>query len=155
MENHVYDVFYAAFKPVVSPHQHGFLKGRSTFSNLFTFVNIISSNLNEHNQIDVNFTDLSKAFDLLNHDVILRKLESLDISQNYICLLRSYLSLCVNVVSLAGFDSEPFRSDSGMPQGSNLGPFLFIITLNDVDRNLTCFVLIYADDIKIFLPIDY
>ena len=153
-EKILYQHLLVSFKPVLSEYQHGFVHGRSTVSNLLMFTKLVYELLRDHDQVDVIYTDFSKAFDILDHQVLLSKLSNLNISSNLFNLLISYLTTRKNVVFCSGCFSNPFYPSSGVPQGSNLGPLLFIITLNDVVNSVNCYILIYADDIKLFLPVD-
>lgn len=121
---------------------------------MLTFTQIIHMGLTSYKQVDVIYTDFSKAFDKLDHNVLLYKLSLLDLSDNILQLISSYLNDRVNVVNYAGYNSTPFVPTSGVPQGSNLGSLLFAIATNDVDLFVNCHLLMYADDMKLFLPIN-
>lgn len=97
--------------------------------------------------------DFAKAFDKVNHHVLLVKLCHLGIHGNLLRWIRSYLSRRSQLVSVHGYDSEPFLAESGVPQGSNLGPLLFLFFINDLLTRLKSPCLAYADDIKIYRTI--
>lgn len=147
------EILYSRIASDISIYQHGFVSKRSTITNLLSFTQHIYDLLNDYSQIDVIYTDLSKAFDKVDHEILLQKLLSLDLPHKLIQLIASYLLNRPNTVQYSGFASVPFTPSSGVPQGSNLGPLLFSIYMNDVSLSLICHHLLYADDVKLYLPI--
>lgn len=149
-ESIVYDSLYFHCKSIFSPQQHGFLKGRSTTTNLTEFVSKTLQTLEEGNEVDVITTDFSKAFDKICHLTIYLKLKALGFPPSFISWLRSYLEKRQYRVLFRFSVSDPINATSGVPQGSHLGPLIFVLTINDVghiikDSDLS----IYADDMKI------
>lgn len=153
-EGLVYKFIYSHFLHLLNPHQHGFVKKRSTTSNLLQYTNYLCSAFNEKKQVDSIYTDFAKAFDRVNHHILVSKLSHLGIHGSLLRWLDSYLLNRTQLVTVYGFDSSPFLATSGVPQGSNLGPLLFLVYINDLLNQLTCDFLAYADDIKIFRKID-
>lgn len=137
-------------KSRISDNQHGFCKGRSTTSNLVVFTEYVSRLLDKCLQVDTIYTDFSKAFDVLDHTILLNKLNQFGCSLNLLMLFESYLSDRTQYVEILGYQSNIFKATSGVPQGSNLGPVLFSIFINDLCQLLPENSLGYADDIKLF-----
>ena len=118
---------------------------RSTVTNLCCFTQYVSNSFDNKEQVDVIFTDFSKAFDRL-----LMKIHNYGLSRHLVKLVQLYLSPRFQCVKYHGFESGKFPVYSGVPQGSVLGPFFFVIFIDDIIKNLNSEVLIYADDLKIF-----
>jgi hypothetical protein len=138
----------------LSPNQHGFTKCRSTETNLVSISQYLSDALDNHSQVDVVYTDLSKAFDRIDHGLLLIKLESFGFSDSLVELIRSYLSDRFMYVGVNGYASKSFKQESGLPQGSVLGPLFFNIFINDLVDDLDVPHLLFADDMKIYLTVD-
>ena len=123
---------YSHIMPVISNSQHGFMKGRSTCTNLAEFTQLVSNALNLKKQIDVIYTDLSKAFDTVNHKLMLEKLRLVGMCDSLVSLFKSILIGQKQFVEYQGYRSYVYECSSGVCQGSNLGPLLFLIFMNDV-----------------------
>ena len=141
---------YAHIATYLSPQQHGFIKGKSTVTNLFLKTQYLADCIDRRSQVDCVYTDFSKAFDRINHRILLNKMETFGFSNSLIQLFRSYLSHRYQYVWYKGHSSASFTQNSGVPQGSVLGPLFFNIYINDIVDQLDVQCLLYADDLKIF-----
>ena len=152
-EQYLYTTIYYNVSRYMSPHQHGFMAGRSTVTNLATISQYTSEVLDRRGRVDVVYTDFTHAFDTINHKLLLNKLVSYGFAPLTLHLMESYLAGRRSYVSYNGFDSRTFSVNVGVPQGSNLGPLLFNLFINDVLGMMKCAVLGYADDLKLYSEI--
>ncbi len=140
------------FQSVIAIQQHGFTKGKSTLSNLIAFTENIHKAFSEKCQLDAVYTDFSKVFDSVCHLALLYKLSCSGISGDLLRWLESYLHDRFQVVKIGRCYSTKFKSVSGVPLGSHLGPLLFLLFINDLTwiMDTQVGISIFADDIKIF-----
>lgn len=129
--------------------QHGFRSGKSCLTNLLEFFEYVTSEVDQGEDVDVIYLDFSKAFDKVPHQRLLHKLKQHGISGFVLKWVEQWLKNRKQRVTLNGFKSEWKDVLSGVPQGSVLGPLLFIIYLNDLESNLGCKVFKFADDTKV------
>lgn len=116
----------------------------------------ISFNFGLKRQIDIGYFDFSKTFDRINHDILLQKLHFFGFSNNYIQWFSTYLKNRTHVVKFMNCTSKVVNVYSGVPQGSHLGPLLFLMYVNDLPDVLNyCQCLLYADDVNLFLALEY
>ena len=132
--------------------QHGFLPNRSCLKALLAFLEEATSHVVDGDAMDVIYLDLAKAFDSAPHRRLLFKLKSLGIDGNLLCVIDSFLSDRFQQVLIGDSSSSPLPVSSGVPQGSVLGPLLFLIYVNDIDDSLLHWKLFkFADDMKLSL----
>ena len=132
----------------LSSKQHGFLKNKSTVTNLLEHVHYIASAIDQRKQVDVQYTDMSKAFDKVQHSVLLYKLSKFGIQGRLLSWFHTYLTDRPMKVVFNGASSDEFFPKSGVPQGSILGPLLFLIYVDELPTFLKSTASLYADDLK-------
>lgn len=138
---------------VLVDEQHGFRKKRSTITNLSSFMSWTLPLVSAGTQVDCLYLDWAKAFDRVPHDRLLEKIRSLPGLAPYVPLLASYLAGRKCIVAVNGACSAPYTPTSGVHQGSNLGPLLFNVLVNDVVKEVECGILLYADDMKLYTQV--
>lgn len=151
---------------VLCPEQFGFRDKKSTTHAGFEFIKYITESINGGTPVATLFLDMTKAFDFVNHSKLLIKLERYGIRGRAHDWIRSYLTnrvQCteINRLTLANntavkqvFRSQPKVNHTGVPQGSILGPLLFIIYINDLPNATRHKVVMFADDTTIMVKCD-
>ena len=130
-------------------NQHGFRQGRSCLSQLIEQYDLILSLLDREANVDVVYLDFSKAFDKVDHQIVLRKIEAMGINGNILQWIKSFLTQRYQSVSVNGVLSDPQEVISGVPQGSVLGPLIFLILISDIDADvIDSIVKSFADDTR-------
>ena len=135
---------------LINPSQHGFWSKRSCLSNLLEFLESVTNYVDQGLPVDVIYLDFQKAFDKVPHQRLLEKVKSMGIDGEVFEWIKSWLLGRLQRVVLNGKSSDWIEVNSGVPQGSVLGPLLFLIYINDIDEWVTCKLLKFADDTKLF-----
>lgn len=135
----------------ITPTQHGFTPFKSTQTNLCTYLEYISDSVNNKNIVDAIYTDLSRAFDVVNFDLLVRKLAAYGFHGSLLSWLRSFLCNRTQIVKIKNFTSNPIAVTSGVAQGSHLGPLFFILFINDLAQEIKYSKFtFFADDGKLY-----
>lgn len=133
LERIVHTDVYAAFRSSLGDEQHGFVRNRSTTSNLLLSHEFITNGMIQR-QVDVIYTDYSKCFDRIDHRVLLEKLSLAGIHGDLYRWFSSYIENRTQAVVLQGYVSGWSFVPSGVPQGSILGPLLFTLFIADIKQ---------------------
>ena len=126
--------------------QHGFRSNRSCETQLLNLVHELSEKLDAGNQVDMVFLDFAKAFDTVPHQRLISKLKHYKLHPQLIQWIEDYLANRSHQVILNNEVSGLERVLSGVPQGSVLGPLLFLLYINDLPENVLCTLRLFADD---------
>ncbi len=139
---------------LLSEQQHGFVYGRSCTTQLLKVMDKWTEIMDEGGAIDAVYLDLAKAFDTVPHRRLLVKLASYGITGKLLEWITDFLTGRRQRIGVAGSFSEWREVISGVPQGSVLGPILFICYINDMPDTISSFLYMYADDTKMFRRVD-
>ena len=139
-----------------SPRQFGFISGRSTTLQLLHVLNIWTEILDQGGSLDIIYCDFMKAFDKVPHKRLLLKTEKYGITGNILGWIQSFLSNRTQCIKIKNSISKSAPVTSGIPQGSVLGPILFVLYINDLPEvvDSKSMIFLFADDTKIFRRID-
>lgn len=146
--NRIYS--FLTLNNILSPKQFGFMKGKSTKDALCKLTNYVHQYIDMKKSTVAAFLDLSKAFDMISHTLLLDKLYKIGIRGNALHWIKTYLRDRIQHVRINERLSDPCVIKKGVPQGSILGPLLFIVFVNDIFLlNLQSDIIMYADDVSI------
>ena len=155
-EKLIRDELMTRYKELLDPRQHGFLPQKSCCTQMVEYCDSLALSLNQNLRTDVIYLDFSKAFDSVNHDIILSKLKhQYKIDGALLKFIANYLKGRKQRVVVENEFSDVKDVLSGVPQGSIIGPLLFVLFINDITACLSAGtnIAIYADDTKIWRSI--
>ena len=136
---------------VLSSKQHGFMRGRSCLSNLLETMDAVNDLLAEGGCADILYFDFSKAFDSVPHHRLLVKLKNFGIPDDILGIVENFLAGRSMRVKVGDEYSELKYILSGVPQGSVLGPLLFLLFVNDLPEGIKSIIKLFADDVKMIV----
>ena len=149
---HVYN--YIRDNNLISSHQSGFKPGDSTVNQLSFLYHTFCEALDKKKEVHIVFCDISKAFDRVWHDGLLFKLQTFGIYGNLLQWFGNYLSERQQRVIIRGQQSDLGLIKAGVPQGSNLGPLLFLIYIDDLTRVTQSKMKLFADDTSLYIEVE-
>ena len=152
IHKYVFNFFHA--HEVLTALQSGFVPGDSTVNQLVDIYNTFCKALDDGKEVRAVFFDVSKAFDRVWHEGLLFKLRTVGISGALLKWFTDYLSNRKQQVVLPGVTSELSTLKAGVPQGSILGPLLFLLYINDIVENINCSIRLFADDTSLYIIVD-
>ena len=144
-----YIVSYMESNHLFNPSQHGFRAGRSCLSQLLSHYEHILQLMEDGHEVDIIYLDFAKAFDKVDFDILLKKLYSLGVRGSLGRWIHSFLTGRTQTINVNAHRSSPAPVLSGVPQGSVLGPLMFLILIGDIDKEITsAFLSSFADDTR-------
>ena len=151
---HKYLYNYIVSNQILTPLLSGFIPGDSTTFQLLHTYHMFCEAVDNGKEVQTVFCDISKAFDRVWHKGLLHKLGGIGCSENVLAWFSSYLSGRKQRVVFNGKFSKWVEVLAGVPQGSILGPLLFLIFINDIVKHIGGSIRLFADDISLYIIVD-
>ena len=152
MHKHLFNFFRD--NHVITTLQSGFVPGDSTVNQLMDIYNTFCKALDEGKEVRAIFCDISKTFDRVWHKGLLFKLQSAGMSGSLLTWFSDYLNNRKQRVLLPGENSSWTPVKVGVPQGSIVGPLLFLLYINDIVEDIHSFIKLFADDTSVYVIVD-
>ena len=149
---YVFNYFRTNF--LLSIYQSGFQPGDSTVNQLIKVYHMLCEALDSKKEVKIVFCDISKAFDRVWHDGLVYKLKRMGIRGSLLSWFIHYLKDRQQRVVIQGSASEWGKIKAGVPQGSVLGPLLFLVYINDITEDVVSNIRLFADDTSLFINIE-
>ena len=145
---------YMVRNNLFSNDQHGFVPSRDCMTNLLLTIETLTTIIEDGGSVDTIYTDFAKTFDSVPHKRLLSKVNALGIKGTILQWINSFLSNRRQRVVVEGKSSSLENVNSGIPQGTVLGPILFVIFVNDLTGDLTSMTKLFADDTKVYREVN-
>ena len=152
VHKHIFNFFQEHH--IITTLQSGFVPGDSTVNQLVDIYNTFCKALDEGKEVRAIFCDISKAFDRVWHKGLIFKLKTVGISGSVLLWFTDYLDNRKQRVVLPGACSNWTSVNAGVPQGSILGPLLFLLYINDIVEDIRSYIRLFADDTSLYIIVD-
>ena len=156
LEKIIFDKLYSFLNSnnLISKRQSGFRPNDSTIYQLISITSSIYKSFEIYDETRAVFLDISKAFDKVWHEGVIHKLKCNEITSNLLTFFDNYLKDRHQHVVLNGTESKWMKVNAGVPQGSVLGPLLFLVYINDLPDNIKSEMRLFADDSFLFTKVE-